>query len=58
MQYATALAGWLAILPPRESHFLRPSGHRPAGSHSRGPRAIAATQGSLRPVVWPAPHFI
>lgn len=24
MQCATALAGWLVILPPRESHFLRP----------------------------------
>lgn len=23
-----------------------------------GPRAIAATQGSLRPVVWPGPLFI
>ena len=24
VQCATALAGWLVILPPRESHFLRP----------------------------------
>lgn len=49
MQCTTALAGWLVILPPRESHFLRPLDKRPAGSHSRGkgamaPRAIAATR--------------
>lgn len=24
MQCATALAGWVVILPTRESHFLRP----------------------------------